>query len=151
MNTLFFGKAYWGRGEGGESGGPWFGADFEAGVWMGGSNPNDPGWGALDTTAPANENNPSLAVPFALGFLKTDQTNYALRMADLSATNVTTAYEGGLPKQMNNEGGIVLGVGGDNSNNSWGTFFEGAIVAGWPSDDAELAIMQNVQAAGYGQ
>jgi hypothetical protein len=52
---------------------------------------------------------------------------------------------------MNNEGGIVLGVGGDNSNNSWGTFFEGAIVAGWPSDDAELAVMQNIQSAGYGQ
>jgi hypothetical protein len=50
---------------------------------------------------------------------------------------------------MNNEGGIVLGVGGDNSNNSWGTFFEGAIVAGWPSDDTEQAVMQNVKAAGY--
>ena len=149
MNTLFFGKAYWGRGQGGENGGPWFGADFEAGVWMGGSSASDPGWGALDTNAPPNENNPSLGVPFALGFLKTDQSNYALRMADLSGSNLTTAYEGGLPKQMNNEGGIVLGVGGDNSNNSWGTFFEGAIVAGWPSDDTEQAVMQNVKAAGY--
>jgi hypothetical protein len=91
-------------------------------------------------------------VPFALGFLKTDQSNWALRMADLqTASSITTAYEGGLPKQMNNEGGIVLGVGGDNSNNSWGTFFEGAIVSGWPSDDTELAVMQNIQAVGYGQ
>ena len=37
----------------------------------------------------------------------------------------------------------------DNSNNSWGTFFEGAIVAGWPSDDTEQAIMQNLKAVGY--
>jgi hypothetical protein len=32
-----------------------------------------------------------------------------------------------------------------------GTFFEGAIVAGFPSDAAELEVMQNVKAAGYGQ
>jgi hypothetical protein len=149
MNTLFFGVAYWGRGAGS---GPWFMADYEAGVWAGGTNPSDPGWGSLDTTAPPNQNNPSLRVPFAIGFLKTNQTDWSLRMADLqTASAVTTAYAGGLPKQMNNEGGIVLGVGGDNSNNSWGTFFEGAIVSGFPSDDAELAVMQNVKAAGYGQ
>jgi hypothetical protein len=42
-------------------------------------------------------------------------------------------------------------VGGDNSNNSWGTFYEGAIVAGFPNDATELAVMENIQAAGYGQ
>lgn len=148
MNTLFFGTAYWGRGAGN---GPWFMADFEAGVWAGGSNPSDPGWGALDTNAPPNQNNPSLGVPFAIGFLKTD-TNYALRMADLqSASDLTTAYEGPLPKPMDNQGAVVIGVGGDNSNNSWGTFYEGAIVKGYPADATELAVMQNVKAAGYGQ
>jgi hypothetical protein len=126
-------------------------ADYEAGVWAGGSNPGDPGWGALNDDAPPNPANPSLRVPFALGFLKTD-SNYALRMANLeSATNLTTAYEGPLPKPMDNQGAVVIGVGGDNSNNSWGTFYEGAIVAGYPSDATELAVMQNVQAAGYGQ
>jgi hypothetical protein len=149
MNTLFFGVAFWGRGAGS---GPWFMADYEAGVWAGGSNPGDPGWGALGEDAPPNENNPSLGVRFALGFLKTDQSNWALRMADMQAANsITTAYEGGLPKQMANEGGIVIGVGGDNSNNSWGTFYEGAVVEGWPSDDAEQAILENLKAAGYGQ
>jgi hypothetical protein len=148
MNTMFFGQAYWGRGAGN---GPWFMADFEAGVWAGGSNPGEPGWGALNDPAPINANNPSLRVRFALGFLKT-ATNYALRMADLqTATDLTTAYEGPLPKAMNNEGAVVIGVGGDNSNNSFGTFFEGAVVAGYPSSDIELAVMQNVQSAGYGQ
>ncbi len=148
MNTLFFGVAYWGRGEGG---GPWFMADYEAGVWAGGTRSGDPGWGGLNdaVNAPPNTANPSLRVPFAIGFLKTNQTDWSLRMADLAASSLTTAYQGGLPKQMANEGGIVLGVGGDNSNNSWGTFFEGAIVAGYPGDDVEQAVMQNVKDAGY--
>jgi hypothetical protein len=62
---------------------------------------------------------------------------------------VTTSYEGGPPKTFNNEGGIVLGVGGDNSNNAWGTFFEGALVAGYPTDQTDLAVLKNVQAVGY--
>jgi non-reducing end alpha-L-arabinofuranosidase len=73
-------------------------------------------------------------------------------MADLQpATDLTTAYEGPLPKPMDSQGAVVIGVGGDNSNNSFGTFFEGAIVAGYPSNEIELAVMQNVQAAGYEQ
>jgi hypothetical protein len=52
---------------------------------------------------------------------------------------------------MGNAGGIVLGVGGDNSNNSWGTFYEGAITVGAPSDATDLAVFKNVQAAKYGQ
>jgi non-reducing end alpha-L-arabinofuranosidase len=151
MNTLFFGTAFWGRGAGN---GPWMMADFEAGVWAGGSNPGDPGWGSLDgaANAPANSNNPSLGVPFALGFLKTNQNNWALRMANLAtATSITTAYAGGLPKRMDNQGAIVIGVGGDNSNNSWGTFYEGAVVAGFPSDEAEHAVMENLKSVGYSQ
>lgn len=150
MNTLFFGKAFWGNGAGSA---PWFMADFEAGVWAGGSKAGDPGWGALEGDHPANPNNPSMAgVKFALGFLKTNQTDWGLRMADTStATMVATAYKGKLPKDMANEGAIVLGVGGDNSNNSWGTFYEGAVLAGFPSDDAELAVLQNIKALGYGK
>jgi hypothetical protein len=126
-------------------------ADYEAGVWAGGTRPGDPGWGALEGEHPPNPNNPSLKVKFALGFLNTNQTDGALRMADAgTATTVTTAYKGGLPKKMANEGAIVLGVGGDNSNNSWGTFYEGAVLAGFPSDDAEQAVLQNIKAMGYG-
>ena len=148
MNTLFLGTAYWGKGAGS---GPWYMADYEAGVWAGGSNPGDPGWGALEGDHPANPNNPSLRVKFALGFLKTNQTDWALRMADAAtASTVTTAFKGALPKKMANEGAIVLGVGGDNSNNSWGTFYEGAVLAGFPSDAAEEAVLQNIKALGYG-
>jgi non-reducing end alpha-L-arabinofuranosidase len=130
-------------------------ADYEAGVWAGGSKTGDPGWGDLTDMGandkPPNPKNPSLPVKFAIGFLKTD-TNYALRMADVStATMLTTAYEGPLPKPMDNQGAVVIGVGGDNSNNSWGTFYEGAIVAGYPTAATEDAVMQNVKAVGYGR
>jgi hypothetical protein len=149
QNALFFGRGFWGMGEGN---GPWFLADFEGGLWAGGTNPGDAGWGALSDPGPANTDNPSLPVRFALGFLQTNETDWVLRMADLrAAAIVTVAYYGGLPKQMNNEGGIVLGVGGDNSNNSYGSFYEGAIVAGWPTDAATHAVLQNIQVAGYGE
>jgi non-reducing end alpha-L-arabinofuranosidase len=127
-------------------------ADFEAGVWAGGSKQGDPGWGDLNTAkdAPANSNNPSLKVAFAFGILKTDPTKWGLRMADAAtASDLSTAYEGNLPKAMSNLGGIVLGVGGDNSNNSYGTFYEGAIVSGYPSAATDLAVFKNVKAVGY--
>ncbi|MEO6599788.1 MAG: arabinofuranosidase catalytic domain-containing protein, partial [Polyangiaceae bacterium] len=149
MNTLFFGTAFWGKGAGS---GPWFMADFEAGVWAGGSKVGDPGWGSLNDQHPVNSANPSMRVKFAMGILKTSTSKWALRSADTqTATDLTTSFEGALPKAMNNEQGIVLGVGGDNSNNAWGTFYEGAIVAGYPTTDTDLAVMNNVRAAGYGK
>jgi hypothetical protein len=145
MNTLFFGTGYWGKGA---PSGPWFGGDFEGGVWMGGTANNDPG----TPGATANSNNPSLKVSFALGILHTPVGKYALRMADIStASDLTTAYDGNIPsgKTWGNAGGIVMGVGGDNSNNSEGTFFEGAVTSGAPSTATDLLIMKNIQAVGY--
>jgi hypothetical protein len=139
MNTLFFGTGFWGTGAGS---GPWFMGDFEGGVWAGGS-------GASNAT---NASNPSLKVSFALGILHTPVGKYALRMADVStASDLTTAYDGNIPsgKTWGNAGAIVLGVGGDNSNNSWGTFYEGAVTSGSPSNDTDLAVMKNIQAVGY--
>jgi hypothetical protein len=73
-------------------------------------------------------------------------------MADLStASDLTTAYDGAIPtlKTWANAGGIILGVGDDNSNNSFGTFYEGAITNGSPSNATDLLIMKNIQAVGY--
>jgi len=147
MNTLFFGTAFWGKGAGA---GPWMMADFEAGVWAGGSKIGDPGWGGLNDAHPVNNNNPSLKVPFAFGTLRTSSSQWTLRGADLqTATTISTAYQGAMPKPISNAGAIVLGVGGDNSNNSWGTFYEGAIVAGYPTDATDLAVFNNIKAVGY--
>jgi hypothetical protein len=143
MNTLFFGTGFWGKGAGS---GPWFMGDFEGGVWSGG-NVGAPS-AANDTT----QANPSMAgVPYAFGVLKTSSGQYALRMANAQSGNLTTAYDGASPKGWSNGGGIVLGAGGDNSNHSFGTFFEGALTAGRPSDATDALVLQNIQALGYGR
>ena len=113
-----------------------------AGVWAGGSgNPKV-----------NNPSNPSMKVSNGLGMLKTSSGKYAIRVADLpSADDPTTACAGASPKVWDNQGGILLGIGADNSNNSYGTFYEGAITAGRPSNDTDLAVMKNVQGTGYGK
>jgi len=140
MNTLFFGTGFWGSGAGK---GPWFMGDFEGGVWAGGTG---------DSTV-NNPMSPSMNVPFALGVLHTPVGKYALRMADVAtASDLTTAYDGAIPtakKAWNNAAGIGLGIGGDNSNNSYGTFYEGALTNGSPSNATDLLIMKNIKAVGY--
>ena len=147
-DSLFFGTAYWGKGAGS---GPWFMVDFEGGVWAGGSKPGDPGWGGLNGSPFApNPNNPSLKVPFALGMTKISTTKYAIRVADTqTASNLTTAYEGALPMAMSLQGGITLGVAPDNSNYSFGTFYEGAVVSGYASTATDLAVLNNIKAVKY--
>ena len=73
-------------------------------------------------------------------------------MADIqTATDLTTAYDGAIVsgKTWGNAGGIGLGIGGDNSNNSYGTFYEGAIVSGYPTTATDLAVLNSIKAVGY--
>jgi len=115
--------------------GPWFMGDFgSAAVTLGASS------------------NPSLAVKFALGFLETGAQRWTLRTADAAtATTVTTVYQGDAHQPINNAGAVILGVDSRNGNNSWGTFYEGALIAGVPADATELAVLRNIQAVGYGR
>jgi hypothetical protein len=142
MNALFFGNAkYWDYGTGN---GPWFMADFEGGVWGGGTS---------GSTGHQNNSLPSEAVPFAFGLLSHNPSpsNYKLKAGDATAGTLTIANNTALPKSLSTPGGIILGIGGDNSNGSAGTFFEGAITLGQPSDTSDAAVFANVQAAGYGK
>lgn len=52
---------------------------------------------------------------------------------------------------MRKQGAILLGNGGDNSNGSQGTFYEGAMTAGgtFPTDATDQLVQANVVAAGY--
>ena len=91
---------------------------------------------------------------FAFGILKTStsgQPQYAIRTGNGQSGSVATAYDGQAPATWQGKGGIILGTGGDNSNSSWGTFYEGAITAGRPSDETDAAVLANIQAAKYGQ
>jgi hypothetical protein len=53
---------------------------------------------------------------------------------------------------MRKQGAILLGNGGDNSNGSQGTFYEGAITAAgtFPTDATDQLVQANVVAAKYG-
>ena len=136
MNTIFFGTGYWGKGA---APGPWFMGDFEAGVWSGGS-------GAYTT----NNNDPTITYQYAVGMVKSQTGNYAIRVANAQSGNLITAYDGNFVTTWKMGGAIILGIGGDNSNSSYGTFFEGAITAGRPTDATDTLILKNIQAAGYG-
>lgn len=141
MVALYFGTGFWGKGAGN---GPWFQADLEGGVWSGGSG----GSGVR------NQQLPSSNMDYAFGILKNSVENnksqYAIRVANGQSGNLTTAYDGPAPKLLNMQGGIILGIGGDNSNHSSGTLFEGIITNGRPSDKIDTLVLKNVQAAGYG-
>ena len=42
-----------------------------------------------------------------------------------------------------------LGIGGDNSDGAVGTFFEGAMTAGFSTEAADDAVQANIISAGY--
>lgn len=50
---------------------------------------------------------------------------------------------------MKQEGAIILGIGGDNSNWAKGYFFEGVMTRGMPASQAMEAIQRNIIAARY--
>ena len=45
---------------------------------------------------------------------------------------------------------IILGIGGDSSDSGDGTFYEGVMTAGYPSDATDQLVQANVVAAKYG-
>jgi hypothetical protein len=117
-------------------------ADFECGLKAGG-NPNN--------------NVPTMTYTYVTAIEKNNGTSeYALRGGDAtSATKLGTFYRGKLPFKQAKEGAIILGSGGDccysNTTLSQGTFYEGAIVAGYPADEIDDAVHANIVAAQYGK
>jgi len=146
MDALNFSSiTAWGTGAGS---GPWVLADLEWGLFSQGSSGK-------------NQNDPSQTAPYVTAVLKNNgTTEYALRGADATSGSLSTYYKGALPggwSPMKKQGAITLGCGGDcckpggGANLSAGTFYEGAIVSGYPTDAAEDAVQANIVAAGYGK
>src|SRR5215472_9303896 len=50
---------------------------------------------------------------------------------------------------MQKQGAIVLGNGGDNSNGAQGTFYEGVMTAGYPTDATDQLVQANIVATRY--
>jgi hypothetical protein len=144
MDALNFGTECWFGGCAGS--GPWVQADLEWGLYPGGSQ----SW---------NPNQRALPSKFVTAMLKNNGTSrFALKGSNAQSGSLTTMWDGGLPSgysPMKKQGAIILGSGGDcckpggGANLSAGTFYEGAMVAGYPSDAVENAVQANVVAAGY--
>ena len=140
MEAVYFGNStQWGMGSGS---GPWVMADLEDGVYAGGS-----------TAAPAT--NTSLVANYVTAMLKGPSGNrFALKGGDAQSGALATKYDGARPagySPQKKQGAIFLGIGGDNSHTGEGTFFEGCMTSGVPSDSVDDAVEANIVAAGYGR
>jgi non-reducing end alpha-L-arabinofuranosidase len=125
--------------------GPWVQADLEDGLFQ--SNRGDS----------ENPYNPSLTEPFVTAMVANDGTDwFAVMDGDAQEGPLVTSYAGILPDvpfsdyvPMQQEGGVTLGVGGDNSRLGSGEFFEGVVTAGLPLATTDVAVQANIVAAGY--
>jgi hypothetical protein len=91
---------------------------------------------------------------FVTAMIKGEPGHWAALAGNAQSGGLTKVYDGVRPTgydPMHKEGSIILGIGGDNSNRSAGTFFEGCMTAGYPSDATDAAVQANIAAAGYGQ
>jgi non-reducing end alpha-L-arabinofuranosidase len=122
--------------------GPWVMADLENGLFSGGNG--------------SDLHNTGISATYVTAMLKNNgKTKYALKGGNAQSGGLTTFYSGGLPNiggyiPMHQEGAIILGTGGDNSNGDVGSFFEGVMTAGYPTKAADNAVQANIVAAKYG-
>ncbi|MFC9328765.1 alpha-L-arabinofuranosidase B [Kitasatospora sp. NPDC057015] len=141
MEAVYFGNSRgWGSGSGN---GPWVMADLENGLFSG-ANPGN------------NANDPTVNHRFLTAVVKGEPNHWAIRAGNAQSGGLSTYYNGARPNAsgynpMKKEGAIILGIGGDNSNGSAGTFYEGVMTSGYPSDATENAVQANIVAAGYAQ
>ncbi|KAF9566060.1 glycoside hydrolase family 54 protein [Agrocybe pediades] len=139
MEAIYFGNInVWGTGSGS---GPWIMADLENGLFSG-------------VNVKQNTGDPTITDRFVTAVVKGQPNNWAIRGGNAASGALTTFYNGQRPNAsgynpMSKEGAIILGIGGDNSNGAQGTFYEGVMTSGFPSDATENAVQANIVAAKY--
>jgi hypothetical protein len=144
METTYFGTATaWGSGSGP---GPWIMCDMEAGLFSG-------------YNAKQNVANPTIdSWRFVTAVVNGGGGNkWDLRGGNAQKDGLTTFYSGIRPGSQTNssyypmrkQGGILLGTGGDNGNGSAGTFYEGVMTTGYPTEATTDAVQANIVAARY--
>jgi hypothetical protein len=139
MEAIYFGNIkVWGYGTGN---GPWVMADMENGLYSG-------------VNAGYNANDPTVSNRFLTAIVKGEPNQWAIRSGNAQSGSLSTSYSGVRPNvsgynPMHKEGAIILGIGGDNSKGSAGTFYEGVMTSGYPSDATENSVQSNITAAGY--
>jgi hypothetical protein len=139
MEAIYFGNSTsWGSGSGS---GPWIMADLENGLFSG-------------VNAGNNSGDPSISNRFTTAVIKGGANKWAIRGGNAQSGALSTFYSGVRPNvsgynPMHKEGAIILGIGGDNSISAQGTFYEGVMTSGYPTDATENSVQANVAAAGY--
>ncbi|HEX6471485.1 MAG TPA: arabinofuranosidase catalytic domain-containing protein, partial [Streptosporangiaceae bacterium] len=140
MEAIYFGNIkVWGFGTGN---GPWVMADLENGLYSG-------------VNFGFNSNDPTVNFRYLTAIIKGEPNHWSIRGGNAQSGGLSTFYNGARPNvagynPMHKEGAIILGIGGDNSHGAVGTFYEGAMTSGYPSDATENAVQASVTAAGYG-
>jgi non-reducing end alpha-L-arabinofuranosidase len=137
MEAIYFGTcSFWGEGSGN---GPWVMADLENGLFSG-------------YNADLNSGNPSQTSRFVTAVVKGQAGSWAIRGGNAASGGLSTYFSGQRPagyNPMHKEGAIILGIGGDNSISAQGTFYEGVMTSGYPSDSTENSVQANIVAVGY--
>ncbi|KAF5310629.1 hypothetical protein D9619_008263 [Psilocybe cf. subviscida] len=138
MEAIYFGSAS--GGGHGTGNGPWIMADLENGLFSG-------------VNSGLNSGDPTITNRFVTAVVKGQPGNWAIRGGNAASGALSTFWNGARPSggynPMSKEGAIILGIGGDNSNGAQGTFYEGVMTSGFPSDATENAVQANIVAAGY--
>ena len=142
METSYFGTAsFWYHGVGP---GPWIMTDQENNL-VGCANPG--------STSKLCPDLPSVTSRFVTAIAKGEPHHWASLGGDSQQGALTTMFDGQRigPSYdpMRKQGAIVLGNGGDNSNSSQGTFYEGVMTAGYPSDAVDQRVQADIVAARY--
>ena len=144
METTYFGTSTtWGSGAGP---GPWIMSDMEAGLFSGQGAKQNAGDPTIDSWR------------FVTAVMDGGGGNHwDLRGGNAQKGDLTTFYSGERPAAgrsggyfpMHKQGGILLGTGGDNGNGSSGTFYEGVMTSGFPTEATTDAVQANIVAAHY--
>jgi hypothetical protein len=99
---------------------------------------------------------PSIAWRFVTGIAKGEPHHWTSMGGDAQQGPLSVMFDGGRVNAtydpMRKQGAILLGNGGDNSNGSQGTFYEGAMTAAgtFPADATDQKVQANIVAARYG-
>jgi non-reducing end alpha-L-arabinofuranosidase len=137
MEAIYFGSTIlWGYGTGN---GPWIMADMEDGLYSG-------------VNAVFNANDPTTNYRFTTAMVEGEPDQWAILGGNAQSGGLATDFRGPRPAgydPMHKQGAIILGIGGDNSDGSAGTFYEGVITSGYPSQATENAVQASIVAADY--
>ncbi|KAF1343531.1 alpha arabinofuranosidase [Delphinella strobiligena] len=139
MEAIYYGNnTSWGYGA---DSGPWIMADLENNLFSG-------------EAEGLNSADPSISYRFVTAAIKGEANHWAIRGANAASGSLSTYYSGVRPtvsgyNPMSKEGAIILGIGGDNSNGAQGTFYEGVMTSGYPTDTTEASVQANIVAAKY--